>query len=88
MTPLILNALAGYACALVKEGETKRSLEIYQLVHDHPQTPAIYLDLVEDWFPDFDRLVLQDRFEISEAMGDREPLERVVESVLKERNRF
>ncbi len=54
MTPLSLHALMGLACALATEGEGIRSVELYQFVHGHSQTPAIYLEMAARWFPDLD----------------------------------
>jgi pentatricopeptide repeat protein len=83
MTPLILNALAGLACVLVREGETERSLELYQLMHEHPQTPTIYLDLAERWFPDLELPSFRDKSKESEEKDDGRGLDKIVVSILK-----
>ncbi len=75
MTPLILNALAGLACVLVREGETKRSLGLYQIVHEHQQTPTIYLNLTERWFPDLDVPSLHDESMESGEKDDSDVLD-------------
>jgi hypothetical protein len=77
--------LAGLACILVREGETKRSLELYRLVHEHPQTPSIYLDLAERWFPDLETSTFQNESEESEVEIDNDMLDQIVESILNAR---
>jgi tetratricopeptide (TPR) repeat protein len=84
MTPLILHALAGLACAMVKEGETERPFELYQIFRSHPQTPAIYLDTAEAFFSDLDMPAFQDEPVASGVEYDDETLDQVVEAVLKE----
>jgi predicted ATPase/DNA-binding SARP family transcriptional activator len=86
MTPLILHALAGLACALAMEGKTQRSLKMYQLVQCHPQTPAIYLEMAERWFSKLDLLPLPDTPVVSEAKDSDETLDQAVASILRERN--
>lgn len=86
MTPLILHALAGLAISFGIEGETQRSLKLYQLVRAHPQTPAIYLDMAERWFLKMDWVPLPDTPEASEVKDDDETLDQVVESILRERH--
>jgi hypothetical protein len=85
MTPLILNALAGLACVLVREGETESSPELYQLVNEHPQTPSTYLDLAERWFPDLETSTFQNESEESEVEIDNDMLDQIVESILNAR---
>jgi predicted ATPase/DNA-binding SARP family transcriptional activator len=84
MTPLILNALAGLACVLVREGETERSLELYQLVHEHPQNVTIYLDLAERWLSDIDLPSLRDESTESGKRDDGRSLDQIVERILEE----
>jgi hypothetical protein len=84
MTPLILNALAGLACVLVREGETESSPKLYQLVYEHPQTPTIYLDLAERWFPDLELPSFQEESEAFGVEDGDETLDQVVGAIQKE----
>jgi predicted ATPase/DNA-binding SARP family transcriptional activator len=83
MTPLMLHALSGLACVMTTEGETKRSFELYQTIREHPQTPAIYLELVDSWFSEFD-MNFPDMGERSSGRSeDRETLESLIETCIK-----
>jgi tetratricopeptide (TPR) repeat protein len=83
MTPLIQHALVGMACALAREGEAGRAVELYQFVRNQPATPAIYLDMAARWFPDVGRMPGQEAAETAATALDSESLDSVIEQVLK-----
>lgn len=83
MTPLIQHALVGMACALAREGEAGRAVELYQFVRNQPATPAIYLDMAARWFPDVGRMPGQEDAETAATALDSESLDSVIEQVLK-----
>lgn len=49
IVPLTLYALAGLACVAARRGAKARAVELLSLVQQHPQMPALYLDLASRW---------------------------------------
>jgi len=84
MIPLTLHALSGMACVMIKEGETKRSLELYRIVREHPETPAIYLDMVEGLFSEFYTSFSDPEDTLPRGSKEVETLGTVVDSILKQ----
>jgi predicted ATPase/DNA-binding SARP family transcriptional activator len=50
LAPLRLCGLAGLACVLALEGDERKALRLFKFVRDHPQTPALYVEMAERWF--------------------------------------
>jgi hypothetical protein len=82
-TPLALYALSGLASVLAVEGQAERGVELFAFVQQHPQTPAFYIDLAEQWFADIEAKLPEDVLAAAKQKGSMSDLEAVVQAVTR-----
>jgi hypothetical protein len=80
-----IYALVGLGYIRSIEGRGASAVELFRLALNHPITPALYKDIAQR---ELDRLKAQmsaDEFEAAEERGGAMDIEKVVESVVRER---
>ncbi len=80
--PLTLYALTGLACVAVRRGAKARAAILLALVQQHPQMPALYLELASRWLTEPIKLADQAVQEVRAGPDCLSPIAAIVEQIL------
>jgi len=82
IVPLTLYALAGLACVAARRGAKARAAKLLSLVQQHPEMPALYLDLASRWLAGSIEQINEAVQEVRASPDCLPPIAAVVEQIL------